>query len=980
MNDQQPPPSLTERQRHAAEAVGDVAIVAGAGTGKTHTLGHRYLKHLAEGSSPLALVAVTFTERAAHELRARVRRYAAGAFGAEDPRLAELEAATIGTVHALCLRICRDHPDAAGVPPDVRILDPLEGTIWTEERLEAAMERMPAGLFEALPYERARDALRKLLNDPWKAGRALEQGPERWPELVARARERSYAEHLGTALVVEARTRLKALAGPPADAGEQAREAVLAAFAAAASGEPETVRELLHRRRPNVGTARAWGSEQTQLRASLAVALDALRGWASDPLSTFELGLADDTLAEVQRHLRAGFATARDELAAAKRRAGVVDFADVELAALRALEHDEVRGHYARRWTTLLVDEVQDTSPVQEAILAQLASFCRTTLVGDAKQSIYGFRGADAQVFRRMTERVVQAGGTKVVLDRSFRAHRELVACVNAVFERVLASDHEPLDSDAEAPGPAPHLLRWSLTAPTGTPAFVARLAEAHRIADEILARLEAGVAVRDAEAVGGTRPMRPSDVAVLARTWAPLDLLAEVLPARGVAAVHTGGGDLMRTREAQDAMAVLRFLVDPHDDVALVALLRGPGFAISDTELERFAVATSDRRDREAGDSWWRRFAGDPPEWAARPLAILTNLLEDAGRARPSRLLQSFDRETGWSAVVANMPGGPRRSADLQGFLELVRAFERDGGDVFSVTRRLRRIVRAEVEVDRPALDAENAVTLTTVHRAKGLEWPWVILAAIDAGTRKPYLPIRFAADLGVAVRVEAADERNATPALWILLERAQQIAEETELRRLVYVALTRASDLATVSAARSRGPVLALLEDGLEAAGVADEANVVGGDAAKWPEPPLPDPIQCPSGGGAVVTLADGPAPARTDESAWAAVIWRAEALVPEAAAVLARLRESGAPAPQADRIETEEESGQLGAWTLALWHLGGVPLRLIEADAPELDGAGVDSGQAERVVRADPLDPDATYALLAPHLGADTADPAS
>ncbi len=979
--------SLTDRQRRAVDAPSGVAIVAGAGTGKTHTVGHRYLGHLEAGVSPLSIVAVTFTERAAHELRARVRAYAGERLGRHDPRLAELEAATIGTVHALCLRICRDHPEAAGVPPDVRILDPLEGTVWTAERLESALQRLPPELFDALPYERVRELLAALLDDPWQAERALSHGPESWPVRVEEARREAHATWLASPAVVAARATLAGLSGPPGDAGERAREAVLAAFIAAEAGDEDRVAELLHGRRPNVGARKVWGGDQDALREALGVALGALRGWRHDPLATLRLGPADETLAALLPEVRAGFRSARAELDAAKRRQAVLDFADVEVGALRALQRSEVVAHYRERWSVLLVDEVQDTSPVQEAILSVLSGFCTTTLVGDAKQAIYGFRGADAAVFRRMTDRVVAGGGEAVVLDRSFRTHRQLVDAGNRTFEVMLGADHEPLGSAvAEAPQPEPSLRRWTLEAPKGTPTGVLRLAEAHRIADEILDRLAAATPVRGAGAEGGTRPLRPGDVAVLARTWAPLDLLAEILPARGVPAVHTGGGDLLATREAQDGMAALRFLVDPNDDVALVALLRGPCFSVSDADLEAFAQASLVVPEGgERRPSWWSALSELRPRWAVPAAEVLDELRRAAASEPPGRLLQLLDRATGWSGVVANLPGGPRRLADLDGFVDRVRELERAGRDVFAVVRRLRRLLRAGVEVERPALEAEDAVTLTTIHRSKGLEWPFVIVAALDARGRSGGERVRIDPEVGVGVRVEGQDDRNARPAIWTLLDARAQAAAAAEDRRLLYVALTRAADQVAVSDAGGGGPFVQVVAPALEAAGVQAELVEVDPAEVGWPSPPLPRP------GGLAASASDGSSPASAapgaeedsrdvaEEIAWEAALWRVEAIAPEAGDVLRRVRDAGirAPAP----VATADDA----AW-LARWVHGPTEIRLLEPgarDGPGGDrpgGDGPDGGGRERrgeghagsdgdtsTVVVSPSDPEAAYQRL-------------
>jgi ATP-dependent helicase/nuclease subunit A len=966
-------PSLTERQRRAVDAAGDVAIVAGAGTGKTHTLGLRYLALLERGASPLAIAAVTFTERAAHELRARVRRYADARLPAGDPRLDELDAAPIGTVHALCLRVCRDHPEAAGVPPDVRILDPLEGSIWTAERLEDALVEVPARLFDVMPYERVRDVLSELLRDPYRAERALVHGPEAWARHLDEAREAARARVRAQPGLDRARATLASLQGPAGDAGERARRSLLAAFAAFDAGDPDAADAALHRLRPNVGSVQAWGDRRDELRDALGVALPALRAWARDPLVRASPGAADELLAEVLGDLRDAFERARAALGAAKRRAGVVDFGDVEVAALRALGDDAVVAHYRARWTDLLVDEVQDTSPVQEAIVRRIASFCRTTVVGDAKQSIYGFRGAEARVFRRVTDELLAGGGERVVLDRSFRTHARLVERVNDVFADVLGDEHEPLTAeDRRDPAGAPPLQAWQAEPPAGTPAGVVRLAEAHRIADGILTMLAEGRPVRDPDAPGGVRPVRPGDVAVLARTWAPLDLLAEVLPARGVPALHTGGGDLLATREAQDGMAALRFLADPADDVALVALLRGPCFAVADDALEELASAAPAGADGPTAERWWDRLTESPAPWTERPREVLGSLLRAARSEPPSRLLARLDRLTGWSAVVAALPGGPRRRADRDGFVELVRDLEGGGGDVFGVTRRLRRLLRAGVEVERPALDADDAVTLTTIHRSKGLEWPVVVVASLDAGGRAGGGPVRFDPDVGVAVRLDTREERNAEPLAWTLLDAARRQAEERELRRLAYVALTRAGDLAVVSSGRASGRLHQLLFAGLEAAGIEVEAYRPHADGVPSSQPPLPtsDPVQPRDDATDVAGRPglDPTEPGAGEAEAWDLVLAKVEAIEPDAVALLARLREAGAPAP---RATLRPGRAGLGGWsrTLARWADPEAARPEVALVEPGFEGADPVAG---RVVTFDATRPVEVEAALREGLG--------
>src|SRR5690606_10875935 len=172
------------------------------------------------------------------------------------------------------------------------------------------------------------------------------------------------------------------------------------------------------------------------------------------------------------------------------------------------------------------------------------------------------------------------------------------------------------------------------------------------------------------------------------ARGKAPFETYAQVLPALGVPAINTGGGNLLETREAKDGVAALRFFADPHDDVALAAVLRGPFFALDDRRLLEFAGTV------ERGASWWSTLlATEEADWQ-RPRQVLSAVLDSKWTSPPSLVLQALDEATGYGAVVANLSAGLRRLADWRGFLGLVRKLEADQSDAFAVSRRLRRLL----------------------------------------------------------------------------------------------------------------------------------------------------------------------------------------------------------------------------------------------------------------------------------------------
>lgn len=821
---------LTPDQQRAAYASGSVAVRAGAGTGKTHMLTQRYLHHLTvDGLRPLEIVAVTFTERAAAELRARIRAAVMGEPTLPQDFLFEIEASQISTLHALAARICREHPDEAGVPPDFTVLDEMEGGLWLAEHVDEAIARLPPEVLALLPYTRLRACLNVLLEDPEVATKALEVGVESWEALVRSRREQAKQVFAGREWR-EARALLHAYRGAPDDKRELARRHALEAVAALEAGRVQE--GLVHLAQVTLrgGRQAAWpqgGFEE--VKEAITVVRDCVEAAIREGL-TLDLGAADEALARSLPAVRQAFATVYAHLQQAKREARVLAFTDLELCALRALAHANVRRHYAQRWRAVLVDEVQDTSPVQAHLLEALTETATLTIVGDEKQSIYGFRGADVRMFESLQARVVQAGGERVSLSACFRIHQPLMTLLNATTAPLLEALHQPLDAVRDAPDEGPHLQVFVVRSEEKANKAERQVTEARHLAKLILNLIETQVPIYD-KTTGRHRPVGPGDMAILTRAWKPLDVYNEVLPALGVPTVHSGGGNLLATREAKDALAALAFLADTCDDLSLAALLRSPYFALSDRTLAAIAKVTPQ------GGSWWETLREAPPDEARAALSVLQALVQARSGDPPSRLLQRLDALTGYTAVIGNLPGASRRLADYRALVELVRQLE-PGHDTFAVMRRLKRLVRAEVAVPRPTLQAEDAVTLMTVHRAKGLEWPVVILADLDYAPSAASPPVLMDAALGVALKLADDEGEVLEPVLYKVLKGDRAKREAEELRRVLYVGLTRAQDRLYLSAASDSGGAFELLGPCLEVAGIRAVDVPHTSDSAAYPE----------------------------------------------------------------------------------------------------------------------------------------------
>jgi ATP-dependent helicase/nuclease subunit A len=850
--------TLTSEQEKAAYSSGSVAVIAGAGTGKTYMLAERYFYHLTvDGFSPLEIVACTFTDKAAAELRSRIRATVSQRLPDRFDLLAELEAAQISTLHSLATRICQEHPEAAGVPADFIVLDELEGKIWLNEQLTLALAELPDDIYQDITYSQLADILPKLIGDPIAAERAFNRtiNPD---SLIAQMQQSALSELLGNPQWQLATETLHQFTGIDGDRIELARKNALQAVNSLKKNcNPQAALEELNNINLRGGSNKKWPDGGfTEIKEAIAN----LKKLADKEIKrgriNLEIGESDHKLTAILPILNQAFMQVREFLAAAKRKARLLDFADLEVYALKALSHPEVQEYYGQRWQAFLVDEFQDTNPVQGEFLELLNSQAKLTIVGDAKQSIYGFRRADVAVFQSWCDRIQHdsdndsdkkgKSGEIVELSTSFRTHEILIHQINQIFAPLLGNLHQNLTAfRTEAPDinadVNTYLEAYTVAAGEAIDINRSRQAEGRHIAGMLKQMLDQKMPVYDKK-TGGLRPVKPGDMAILSRTWDPLELYGEILASEGIPVVLSGGGNLLDTREAKDAWALLKFLADPTDNIALVAVLRSPFFAISDRTL--FTIIKSQETVEVKNISWWEKI--QQPGFLEKPgfsvVKILKQLLGDRTVEPPTRLLQIADRLTGYTAVINNLPGAARREADWRGFMELVRQLETGNNDVFNVVRRLRQIAAADVKIPRLPLEAKNALALMTIHAAKGLEWPVVVVP--DLTRSKPnYSPsMYFDPAWGVAVSLSNESGEKEKPVLYVWLENLQKQREDAEALRLLYVAFTRSRDRLILTAASDKGSLLDLLRPGLNAANISVAKIPLTAEDLFAPEPPLP------------------------------------------------------------------------------------------------------------------------------------------
>ena len=850
---------LTKDQQRAAQAPGSVAVTAGAGTGKTHMLSERYLYFLQQGFSPLQMVAVTFTEKAATELRSRIRQTIAQQMSDRPNLLAELEAAQISTFHALAARVCREHPDQANVPPDFAVQDAIDSPIWLAETFAAALEQLPSHLYEAIPFSVMRDVLQALLADPLTAKEALKCDRATWLPTLAKMRQQALADLLANEDWHAGQAALNTHAAP-GDKLDAYRLDALAAIATIKQGHDlATSLETLKSLKVNVGSQKNWGGKDVLV--AVKDAIKAIRVLSEASLKAGLITLApnefDDATEAMLPDIREAFDRTWEFLQAAKYAQRFLDFNDLEVHALQALDDPAVQDYYAQRWQVFLIDEFQDTNPIQGQLLEKLTAHATLTIVGDVKQSIYGFRRADVRVFQDWQARI-HTDGQPVELSRSFRTHRSLIQQINQVFAPVLDDLHQPLEAhrnETLEPTPAIHLYAVTVDEEhkddkaTDTTKEPCQRVEAQKIAELVQAMLNTPIPVHDKPS-GELRPIRPGDIAILSRTWGPLELYGNAIAARiwtppdqptlspkSIPILQAGGGNLLETREAKDAWAMLRWLADPTDSLALAAVLRSPFFAVSDRILYTFAQSLPEKT------IWWKHLQTAEDPLLAHAYAVFKALLGARRTEAPTRLLQLSDRLTGYTAVIANLPGADRRMADWKGFGELVRSLEGGSFDVLTVVRRLKRILAGEVKLPRPALAGGDAVSLMTIHASKGLEWPVVIVPDLSRSLSGDSSAVRFDPALGVALKLEDEDGEKQKSALYTLLEQRKKADDREESKRVLYVALTRARDRLILTSASPSGGSLDILQPGLD--DLIEPAAVAFMPELAKPVPPVAPPL---------------------------------------------------------------------------------------------------------------------------------------
>ena len=810
-----------EARRRVLEDLDTTLLVeAAAGSGKTTLLLGRIVTLVRAGRARLSeIAAITFTEKAAAELKVRLR----AALWREGlhQALLDLESARIGTIHAFAGTLLRERPVEAGVDPGFAVADPLAAGLL----LDAVWERwLPASLSEPSDVG---SAAASPTGQPGAADRQEAMPGETGLDPARAAVQRAIA--LGVSLdtlrelafaLVEERDRLDGLPGPAPEAEPlpglnaelRAGIARLEALAAASVRKPDDRMAQALAALGDWARQTAGLPEPDQHRALLesapypdkAATLGAKTKWR-DPLRLQE---CRDALAAAHARIQAARAVARHDLVVAlarwargfvdayqarKARAGVLDFHDLLLRA-RDLVRDrpDVRRAFQRRIRYLLVDEFQDTDPLQLEMILSLADGAlpgSLFIVGDPKQSIYRFRRADIETYEAAKQRIAHRGAV-VSVRVNFRSDGALLEAINRVFDGVMIPPPDgayqppyvPLEPSPETrPGAPPIVL--AVPAPAGSEAGPPTRVP---VGDSLASEARALAAWLREEGRAGR--LEYGHVAILFRAMTAVALYEDALRDAGVPFRTVGGRHYYDRSEVGWAIACLSAIEDPHDPVALVGALRSPFFGVSDADLLALRIAGAEW-------SYLRDLPPGAPETARPAWATLRELHELRNAVAPPALVERLFVRTQVLAAYALDPEGEGRVANLLKVLDTARALEATGVLTFrGFVRWLAARGAARYEEEESALEGEGAVRLMTVHRAKGLEFPVVVVADLGREGRSRVRPTLVERTGRVEINLGQVEGEPLTTLGWEAAEAGETARSDAEALRLLYVALTRA------------------------------------------------------------------------------------------------------------------------------------------------------------------------------------------
>ena len=834
-------PMWTTQQLQAIDASNNTILVsAAAGSGKTAVLVERIVQLIRAGFHLDRMLIVTFTKAAAAEMRQRLNKRLLKEAAADPetfgPALDELESTEISTIHAFCQKVLRNNFQAVGIDPMVRPCDDqMKKALFESAWLEAfngLLEQRSDPDFMELAYAWDQPRLQEMTDQLYDFLMSLPNPFDWLDQAVAQVDARPYQQHPWYQLLLQhAGLQLQGVGAilqamrnmffePHA---VEARRETLAADEAACealfhvkhSDPAELLRVLdgftLQRAKSIRGLSeeeKAWGERLSAQRKKISAMVKEIR----ENLTIDEEKLALE-LSNMQRHLRGLAALTKathTAFLAKKAEKHLIDFSDMEQFTMQVLSDPALRAQMQAEYDHIFVDECQDVSQVQDAILQAIHNENNVMfMVGDVKQSIYRFRKADPTLFMerlRTYSDDLDAKCRRIILQKNFRSRYNVLDATNEVFCKAMRPNvteltYEPVDElicgrDGEDGPPVEmHLLDVSPGEDGET--VEALEAEAQVVIERIQALLK-----EQFDDGSGLRNYTYRDMVILlaaASNTAPK--LVELLGRAGIPVFYDGAAAFFDLPEVKAVKALLSIIDNPMQDVPLLAALKMPPFALTDGELAAIRMARTGKN--VAFHEAFAEICTQDGMLADKCRGIMKQLEDWRFQAETMRLsdfIWHVMQYSGYYAAVGALPRGELRQANLRMLYQRAQQFEQDGGE--SLADFLLLTEEQSAGDDRMSAkmlgENENLLRIMTMHKSKGLEFPVVFLMQMSGGLHKPFRgELLMHTKLGVAmpyVNRELRIKRKTIADEAFKVQR--ELNEKAERARLLYVAMTRARE----------------------------------------------------------------------------------------------------------------------------------------------------------------------------------------
>ncbi|MDE0313439.1 MAG: UvrD-helicase domain-containing protein [Candidatus Poribacteria bacterium] len=822
---------FTPSQQDALNIQDHICVTAGAGSGKTAVLVERYLRILQSGNTaPQKIVAITFTEKAAAEMKRRVIEKLANNENTQirEKHLEQMYTAPISTIHTFCSRILREFPIQAGVPANFSILQGIDQKLLLQQAIKNTLRDIATNT-DNKHYNELRHSLQRygnrqelvelfstMIEKRYMIAKLMKevysndgegQLPEVWQKvfrekLMSETETNEFIRCLRTVLQVAKgknvtevnvlTTKLETLPDKnPTAPDVQNLLKEIADLITTKSGSIAKTNFL------KIGVDTTGIENEIE---SLESAADKIK---SAPLLNTEGEETDDKfLLNTTHSLLALYTRIFDEYQNNKLSQGKLDFEDLQIKTRDLLHNnEEIHQKLLERHKYYMVDEFQDTNELQHELVMLFTNNLKDVnlfIVGDPKQSIYGFRDADVRIFDKAKRKIEENDGQNIILQENFRSLRDNVGFVNCFFERLMGDGteteyevpYEPLTNarTAEANGTIEIILGQKDNEAANEYALIAQHIK-NMVANE--ERVWVQGEGRDAP----PQPIKYGDIAILIRYRTHLPNIEHALLSAGIPYLTTEGVGFYQRQEIYDIWNYLNFLNDPKENsTSLVGILRGPAFGISDTELYEIS--------QQQGKNFWEKAQNNqtPTDQLTNAIATLENHMDVAHRLPVNRLILTIVNDTGMIGTLGLGRQGPQRWANYQKLLDLSRNFDSDEkkqtlADFIEFLDIL--ITEEPREGDAPIEESSTAVQIMTIHSAKGKQFPVVILPSLDRTGKyvtEPYIDEL----LGIGFSPLNPDDSytKTEPEIINLMKDRANAKDEAEKKRLFYVGATRAED----------------------------------------------------------------------------------------------------------------------------------------------------------------------------------------